>query len=443
VSGTSAGIDSGAEVTVRTASGARPRTCLAVLCAYAVVLSALPAAAAPRDTAEELEQTRRTLEDARGELDDVAAIISGARDELAALDETLAVHTAELARLEGELAEAEAAHVAATGRLGDVAAQVEEAGDELHALIDEEAEHRGRLEQRVAETYMRGGGMNPTSMLTTLVGAGDLHDLSLGRRAVNAVLDDDRLLVERTGDLKHEAAERRAELATLRAQHEDEVAVARSARQRVGRPVQRQAQIVRQVEAQRAERAAVVARIEEDRALQAALVADLERRAAALATELETQLLRAAAVAWEDLELDGPMPAWAVRLPERGRRWAPAIDQAARQAGVDPRLFAALVWSESNFHPGAVSQAGAIGLAQLMPPTAAMLGVDPHDPIQNLAGGAVYLARQLATFGSVELALAAYNAGPGAVWRFGGMPPYTETQLHVVTVLDRYARLIG
>jgi soluble lytic murein transglycosylase-like protein len=109
---------------------------------------------------------------------------------------------------------------------------------------------------------------------------------------------------------------------------------------------------------------------------------------------------------------------------------------------LDPRLFAALVWTESAFNPAAVSHAGAIGLAQLMPGTAAGLGVDPWDPVQNLDGGARYLRAQLDAFGSVDLALAAYNAGPNAVSRYGGIPPYVETQFYVLRVLGHYGRLV-
>jgi soluble lytic murein transglycosylase-like protein len=134
---------------------------------------------------------------------------------------------------------------------------------------------------------------------------------------------------------------------------------------------------------------------------------------------------------------------WAARLPEAGRRWAPAIERAAREARVDPRLLASLVWAESAFNPGAVSGAGATGLTQLMPGTAAGLGVDPRDPVQNLAGGARYLAQQLKSFGSPSLALAAYNAGPGNVQKYGGIPPFSETQGYVQRVLGYYKQLGG
>jgi len=112
------------------------------------------------------------------------------------------------------------------------------------------------------------------------------------------------------------------------------------------------------------------------------------------------------------------------------------ITAAARRNGIDPALLAGLVRQESNFNAAAVSPAGARGLTQLMPATAAGLGVaNPSDPVQALEGGARYLRRQLDAFGGdVTKALAAYNAGPGAVQRYGGVPPYAETQAYVQKV---------
>ena len=135
--------------------------------------------------------------------------------------------------------------------------------------------------------------------------------------------------------------------------------------------------------------------------------------------------------------------AWADSLPEAGRDWAAAIDKAADNAGVDPRLLAAVVWQESRFEPAAISRSGAIGLTQLMPATAEGLGVDPHDPIQNLDGGARYLAWTIREFGSLDLGLAAYNAGPGTVRNAGGIPNIPETQAYVPRVLDYYRQLGG
>jgi len=113
------------------------------------------------------------------------------------------------------------------------------------------------------------------------------------------------------------------------------------------------------------------------------------------------------------------------------------IQASAARNGVDPALLKGLIRAESNFDPNAGSPAGAQGLTQLMPGTAAGLGVtDVHDPAQAIEGGAKYLRSQLDAFGGDQTkALAAYNAGPGAVTRYGGVPPYAETQQYVQRVL--------
>lgn len=113
---------------------------------------------------------------------------------------------------------------------------------------------------------------------------------------------------------------------------------------------------------------------------------------------------------------------------------------AARKFGVDSNLVKAIATAESNIDQNAVSHVGAIGVMQLMPETAANLGVDPYDENQNIEGGAHYLRQMLDKFnGNLEKAIAAYNAGPGAVQKFGGVPPYAETQNYVGRVMDIYA----
>jgi soluble lytic murein transglycosylase-like protein len=116
-----------------------------------------------------------------------------------------------------------------------------------------------------------------------------------------------------------------------------------------------------------------------------------------------------------------------------GTPYAAEITQAAQANGLDPALLAGLIKQESGFNPNAGSGAGARGLTQLMPGTAAGLGVtNVLDPVQSINGGARYLKQQLDAFGGdTAKALAAYNAGPGAVKRFGGIPPYAETQNYV------------
>jgi soluble lytic murein transglycosylase-like protein len=113
----------------------------------------------------------------------------------------------------------------------------------------------------------------------------------------------------------------------------------------------------------------------------------------------------------------------------------PVARSAARQHAIPEDLFLRLVQAESAWRPAAVSHKGAIGLAQLMPGTAALLRVDPRDPRQNLEGGARYLRMMYDRFGTWRLALAAYNAGPGAVEKHGGIPPYRETRNYVRVIL--------
>lgn len=107
----------------------------------------------------------------------------------------------------------------------------------------------------------------------------------------------------------------------------------------------------------------------------------------------------------------------------------------ARKHGVPEDLFLRLVQQESGWNAGAVSNKGAKGLAQLMPDTASFLGVDIDNPHQNLEGGARYLKMMYSKFGNWRLALAAYNAGPGAVEKHGGIPPFAETKNYVLAIL--------
>ncbi|MCW5581322.1 MAG: lytic transglycosylase domain-containing protein [Luteimonas sp.] len=144
--------------------------------------------------------------------------------------------------------------------------------------------------------------------------------------------------------------------------------------------------------------------------------------------------------------LSGPAPAAPQPTVRQPRPPAPLRSQVARIAdehGVDPALALAVIEVESAYRADARSPKGALGLMQLMPATAQRYGVaDPLDPDDNLRGGIRYLRDLLARFGSPELALAAYNAGEGAVMRHGyAIPPFAETRAYVPRVLQRYATL--
>ncbi len=120
---------------------------------------------------------------------------------------------------------------------------------------------------------------------------------------------------------------------------------------------------------------------------------------------------------------------------------AEAIRASSERHGVSPSLLEAVAWQESRFRQEAVSPKGARGVMQLMPQTARDLGADPSNLAANIDAGAAYLARMIRQFdGDLTRALAAYNAGPGAVVRFGGVPPYAETRLYVSSILETLAR---
>jgi soluble lytic murein transglycosylase-like protein len=118
-----------------------------------------------------------------------------------------------------------------------------------------------------------------------------------------------------------------------------------------------------------------------------------------------------------------------------GVPFADLFRAAGATHGIQPSILAAVAKTESAFDPNATSHAGAQGLMQFMPATAADMGVDPFDPASAIDGAARYLTQNLRRFGSLELALAAYNAGPGAVQQHGGIPPFAETQAYVPKVL--------
>ncbi len=135
----------------------------------------------------------------------------------------------------------------------------------------------------------------------------------------------------------------------------------------------------------------------------------------------------------------GRLNGHAVRKPTRVNI-SPIIVREARKNNIDPLLIEIVIKHESNFKPYATSRAGAKGLMQLMPGTALRLGVhDIFDPAENIRGGTQYLAEQLIKFRNLGLALAAYNAGPGSVKQYKGIPPFAETRRYVYSIASEYA----
>lgn len=125
------------------------------------------------------------------------------------------------------------------------------------------------------------------------------------------------------------------------------------------------------------------------------------------------------------------------KLSVKRAQWRTTVSEASRATGISEALIHAVITAESRYNPRAISPKGAIGMMQLMPKTAAMLGVNPYDPVQNIYGGAKYLGGLIKQFdGNIQLAVASYNAGPTAVIRHGyKVPAFRETQAYVVNVL--------
>jgi soluble lytic murein transglycosylase-like protein len=154
----------------------------------------------------------------------------------------------------------------------------------------------------------------------------------------------------------------------------------------------------------------------------------------------------ASAQVFEVVDDGGLRPVVATKSPPlsstaHARGFGDAIRSAAARYHLAPELLDSVALRESGYRTKAVSPAGAVGIMQLMPATARRLGINPHDPIANIFGGAAYLRGLLDQFdGRVDLALAAYNAGPAAVQHHRGVPPYRETRSYVAANLDRLAQ---
>lgn len=176
-----------------------------------------------------------------------------------------------------------------------------------------------------------------------------------------------------------------------------------------------------------------------------AIIKDLSHQLSALEQEL-MQALRHLNVGAPKPKANDPAPKAkdpcpsGPHKPPGFQRYGSIVTDAARRHEVDPQLVNAVINQESGFQPNAVSKTGAIGLMQLMPDTAKSLGVkDPFNPEQNVEGGTTLLRGLLDRYhGQLDLALAAYNAGPGAVDKYGGVPPFPETQAYVRNVMETY-----
>jgi soluble lytic murein transglycosylase-like protein len=420
---------------------ARLRTLGAAIAVVAVSL-AVPASGAPvgpsGDVAD-LDRARDDLDRARRSLTELEVAVRRTNDEVAALDDRVRVAATELAQVRVQLEAAEEAATIAAAEERAAAAALAEVEGELATLASSWDDHRRRLEDRAVQAYKQGSVLPHDLLVRGLSGASDWHEVTVTLETVGRLTRHDRTLADETAALTRETAVLRAETGNARTHAVATARAAATERRRVEELATRHERAHATVTAERERRAAVLAALEADTEARAVLVGQLERQVA----ELELAALTVFVPVVIDLDVHGPPPAWASGLPAAGRPYAAAIEATAARHGLDGRLLAALVWTESNFQPDAVSHAGALGLAQLMPGTARGLGVDPRDPLQNLDGGARYLRAQLDRFGRVELALAAYNAGPGRVQAKGGVPDIVETQLYVVRVLQRYQALAG
>jgi len=419
---------------------ARTRTGTAVMTALSLAVLAL---APPAPAVADLDRTQGELDAVSRDLEAIVQQLDTIAEEIEAIDRRLGNANAELRRVRSDLAAAETGIEQAQAAEAEARARIEAAATQL-ALIETDIDRtRDRLQSRLVQTFKHGRTNSVDIVMRGTVGALDLHELALTLNTVGRITEDDRGLVS---DMEALAAEQEALIEEQTAARVAAVEARDEAirqRDRIAVLEQEQRQVVATIDADRARRQAVFDALEADKEQLAAL-------AAALAEEIRRLQLANLSVIMPVGGVFVGVPDWAGRLPSSGQPYSALVASAAATQGVDGRLLAALVWSESAFRPSAVSRVGAAGLAQLMPGTARGLGlrvdgsVDQRfDPEMNLNAGARYLRQQIVRFGSVELGLAAYNAGPGNVSRYGGIPPFAETQFYVYIVMRRYAQIVG
>jgi len=420
----------------------RARTRLATATVVSLALLA-PALIAPAPAAADIGRTQQELDRVSRDLEALVAQLDAIADEIEAIDRRLGSANSTLRRIRADLAQAEEGIEVAEADEADALERIAAAEQRLAEVTVEIASTRDRLQGRLVQTFKYGRTTSVDIVMRGTVGALDLHEMALTLNTVGRITDDDRGLVAAMEDLAAEQRDLIAEATAARVAAVEARDAAVRQRNRIAELEAEQRSVVASINADRARRQAVFDEIEADK-----------DKLAALATVLAEEIRR---LQFANLSVIMPtggvfvgVPDWAGRLPASGQPYSALIASAGATQGVDGRLLAALVWSESSFRPHAVSRAGAAGLAQLMPATARGLGlrvdssVDQRfDPEMNLNAGARYLRAQIVRFGSLELGLAAYNAGPGNVIRYGGILPFVETQFYVYIVMRRYAQIVG
>lgn len=386
-----------------------------------LLLAALvPLVAVPASAQEEPAEALSEREAALTRLDELNLQLAAGAEELGQIG-------AELRDLELEESQARAVLDSATRRAEAAAQRIVEAETRVGEIDAILAERNEALADRAVDLYVR-GAVRQADLLGGL-GLGGSEGVTDRLPYLEALALSDAALVEDTEALGAVARAAKERLQELRDDAREQQSLAREATLSVAGLRTQQQQIVAAAEAEEEHRADLILALEQDAAARQALIERLQAQAAFVSAELATQ----------PGSLDG---GWIGRLPPAGQPWGQSIIRAAGAAGIDPRLLAAVAWTESNFRPRVVSPAGAVGLAQLLPSTAASVGVDPWDPDDNLRGGARYLAQLYDRYlGRAELAIAAYNAGPGNVDDAGGIPDITETQIYVTRVLGHYETL--
>lgn len=431
----------------------RMPTLLMLLVIALMPFTALPAAA----DEEEIADLEAELEEAQSGLDEAMRRLSAARAELEQVEARLAAASAELGRAQAAANDAQERYddaVREVGRTASALVLAEQllvrAQARLEAALARETVAVARLEERVIKAFKDGSTHPSFGLAQGILNAGDWHDVARTAQMVQRAIDDDKAIVEEALAARREADEARESADRAKRDAQDLAILAEVAEERAAEELEELERLVAEreqafavVAAEQRRRQAIFDELEADAQVMQALAQELERRIALLRSggTCAGQVPAGGSVFGE-----GNLPGWAQRLVSRvsaAREWARPVAVAASRHGVDAPVMAALVWSESGFRPTVVSHAGAIGLAQLMPGTAAGLGVDPWDPEQNLDGGARYLAMQIDRFGSLELGLAAYNAGPGRVVQYGGIPPFPETQIYVIRVIERCQSIAG